>query len=160
MKYNKSEIMKKAWELRKGILHPSMSDALKMAWASAKAKVHVEEMQAAAKAEAEAAEQVAQEEKAHKAETLANLSEDTKIEKMLAAGGKRWTKAGKDRIYLRRAISKKYQNTFSRKMCGIMDTVLDKAYYDVCTGVLVYDVTKYDFVAEYMEENFFQLLTA
>lgn len=60
-KYNKSEIMKNAWSIRKSF-NVSMSEALKKAWAKAKSS-----------------------------DVVSNL---------LAAGGRRWTKNGNDRIYL------------------------------------------------------------
>lgn len=84
-KYNKSQIMKKAWEgfRRERQYNPNytFADALRGAWLSAKWE-RKEALEAA---------------KAPK-DTIINGWNITKLEK---AGGKRWTKYGKDRMYLR-----------------------------------------------------------
>lgn len=85
-KYNKSEIMRDAWRLYR-TLHAhdesyTFSDALTSAWRNAKAEI------------ARAAEEAAQAAN----DVVINGWDVTKLEK---AGAKRWTKYGKDRLYLR-----------------------------------------------------------
>lgn len=85
-KYNKSEIMRAAWSIYR-TLHAHDTDftfsaALKSAWRNAKA-----EIARAAEESAKAANDV-----------IINGWDVTKLEK---AGAKRWTKYGKDRLYLR-----------------------------------------------------------
>lgn len=85
-KYNKSEIMRDAWRLYR-TLHAhdesyTFSDALTSAWRNTKAAI--------AKAEEEAAQAAN--------DVVINGWDITKLEK---AGAKRWTKYGKDRLYLR-----------------------------------------------------------
>lgn len=59
------------------------------------------------------------------------------VSKLLAAGGRRWTKNGHDRIYLSRAIKIDYSEMSRKRRCYIADMV-ESAYYDVVAGKLVY----------------------
>lgn len=80
MRYNMSEIMKKAWNVRR-LTGDSMSDCLKRVWAVEK-------------------ERVALEEKKKKAEALkARLT----VENLTAKGGKLWEKGSYRRVYFNRA---------------------------------------------------------
>lgn len=80
---------------------------------------------------------------------------------LLAAGGKRWTKNGKDRIYLSRAISKDTKvaaySEMSRKVSSTISSMIDSAYYDIVSGKLVYSKTTYAawaWMNEHIEESF------
>lgn len=138
-KYNKSEIMRDAWRLYR-TLHAhsesyTFSDALTSAWRNAKAAI------------AKAAEEAAQAAN----DVIISGWDVTKLEK---AGAKRWTKYGKDRLYLRGVGNellgiKLYYNyrhnpSWSNATlngedisngwaCTIMDTYSD-AYIDLTTG--------------------------
>lgn len=138
-KYNKSEIMRDAWRLYR-TLHAhdesyTFSDALTSAWRNAKAAI--------AKAEEEAAQAAN--------DVVINGWDVTKLEK---AGAKRWTKYGKDRLYLRGVGNEllgiklfynyRHNPSWSNATingedisngwaCTIMDTYSD-AYIDLTTG--------------------------
>lgn len=83
------------------------------------------------------------------------------VSSLLAAGGKRWTKNGKDRIYLSRVISKDTKiaaySEMSRKVRSTISAMIDSAYYDVVSSKLVYSKTPYDgwaWMNEHIEESF------
>lgn len=85
---------------------------------------------------------------------------------LLAAGGKRWTKNGKDRIYLSRAIGTDLDMTtddapcafgctsMSRSVLHIISKIVDSAYYDVVAGELVYASTNYSWANNHVENRF------
>lgn len=138
-KYNKSEIMRDAWRLYR-TLHAhsesyTFSDALTSAWRNAKAAI------------AKAAEEAAQAAN----DVIISGWDVTKLEK---AGAKRWTKYGKDRLYLRGVGNEllgiklfynyRHNPSWSNATlngedisngwaCTIMDTYSD-AYIDLTTG--------------------------
>lgn len=88
------------------------------------------------------------------------------ISRLLAAGGKRWTKAGKDRIYLSRAIGTDLDMTtddapcafgctsMSRSVRNIIVKIVDSAYYDVISGKLIYAATSYSWANNHVENCF------
>lgn len=121
--YNKSQIMKNAWTLRR-MTGCTMSEALRKSWADAKSHKDI-------------------------------------VSSLLAAGGKRWAKNGRDRIYLSRAISKDTKaaaySDMSRKVRNTFSAMIDSVYYDVISGKLVYSKTPYDgwaWMNEHIEESF------
>lgn len=128
MKYNKSEIMKNAWVIRR-MTNCTMSEALKKSWSDAKAPKDI-------------------------------------VSKLIAAGGKRWTKAGRDRIYLSRVIGTDLDMTtddapcafgctsMSRSVRNIICKVVDSAYYDVVDCKLVYAATSYSWANNHIENRF------
>lgn len=85
---------------------------------------------------------------------------------LLAAGGKRWTKNGKDRVYLSRAIGTDLDMTtddapcafgctsMSRSVRNIINKIVDSAYYDVVAGKLVYAATNYSWANNHVENRF------
>lgn len=85
---------------------------------------------------------------------------------LLAAGGKRWTKNGKDRVYLSRAIGTDLDMTtddapcafgctsMSRSVLNIINKIVDSAYYDVVAGKLVYASTNYSWANNHVENRF------
>lgn len=85
---------------------------------------------------------------------------------LLAAGGRRWTKNGKDRIYLSRAIGTDLDMTtddapcafgctsMSRSVRNIISKIVDSAYYDVAAGKLVYTRTSYSWANNHVENRF------
>lgn len=78
------------------------------------------------------------------------------VSKLLAAGGKRWTKNGKDRIYLSRIIGLPSCD-MSRKVRDTVSRMVNGAYYDVISSKLVYDRTPYTgwaFMNEHIESRF------
>lgn len=83
------------------------------------------------------------------------------MSKLLAAGGKRWSKNEKDRIYLSRAISNDTKaaaySEMSRKVRNTISDMINSAYYDVVNSKLVYNRTPYDgwaWMNEHIEESF------
>lgn len=127
-KYNLSQIMTKAWAIRRETAC-TMSDALRKSWANAKAPKDI-------------------------------------ISNLLAAGGRRWTKNGHDRIYLSRAIGTDLDMTtddapcafgctsMSRSVRNIIGKIVDSAYYDVVAGKLVYSRTSYSWANNHVETRF------
>ena len=80
---------------------------------------------------------------------------------LLAAGGRRWTKNGKDRVYLSRAISKDTEAVsyadMSRKVRNTISDMINSVYYDVVNSKLVYNKTPYDgwsWMNEHIENSF------
>ena len=103
MKYNLSEIMTRAWIIKRNAYRLTFSECLKRAWASAKASVQREK---------EAAEMDAK----YPSATFTNgmkISVDGNIRTLT-----RWTKAGHDRIYI---------NGENRKSEGYVDLNTRKA---------------------------------
>lgn len=126
MKYNKSEIMKNAWNIRRTI-RCTMSAALRKAWANAKESKDI-------------------------------------VSTLLAAGGRRWTKNGKDRIYLSRAIgtdldmsTEDAPYSLSRSVRNIISKIVDSAYYDVSAGKLVYTHSSYSWANNHVESRFLKI---
>lgn len=88
------------------------------------------------------------------------------VASLLAAGGRRWTKNGKDRIYLARAIGTDLDMTtddapcafgctsMSRSVRDIISRIVDSAYYDVVSGKLVYTATNYSWANNHVENRF------
>lgn len=85
---------------------------------------------------------------------------------LLTAGGRRWTKNGKDRIYLSRAIGTDLDMTtddapcafgcasMSRSVRDIISKIVDSTYYDVVSGKLVYNRTSYSWANNHVENRF------
>lgn len=83
------------------------------------------------------------------------------VSNLLAAGGRRWTKNGHDRIYLSRAISLDTEvsaySDMSRKVRSAINDMVNSVYYDVIGGKLVYNKTPYDgwaWMNEHIENSF------
>lgn len=88
------------------------------------------------------------------------------VSTLLAAGGRRWAKNGKDRIYLSRAIGTDLDMTtedapcafgstsMSRSVRDIIGKIVDSAYYDVAAGKLVYSRTSYSWANNHVENRF------
>ena len=83
------------------------------------------------------------------------------VSKLLAAGGRRWTKNGRDRIYISRAISSTIKDNtdyseLSRKRQGYIADMIESAYYDVVNSKLVYTRrgNGYEWMNEYIENGF------
>ena len=88
------------------------------------------------------------------------------VSNLLAAGGRRWTKNGKDRIYLARAIGTDLDMTtedapcafgctsMSRSVRNIISKIVDSAYYDVVAGELVYNRSTYSWANNHIENRF------
>lgn len=83
------------------------------------------------------------------------------ISKLLASGGRRWTKNGHDRIYLSRAISMDTEHVdyadMSRKVRNTISNMINSVYYDVVNSKLVYNKTPYDgwaWMNEHIENSF------
>lgn len=127
-KYNLSNIMTSAWDIRRKT-GCTMSKALCKAWADAKAPKDI-------------------------------------VSTLLAAGGKRWAKNGKDRIYLSNAIGTDLDMTtddapcafgctsMSRSVRNIIGDIVKSAYYDVVAGKLVYTRTSYSWANNHVENRF------
>lgn len=83
----------------------------------------------------------------HKSWANAKAPKDI-VSNLIAAGGRRWTKAGHDRIYLSRAIGYDVDgipaSDMSRKVRNTISNIVNSAYYDVANSRLVYDKTPYD----------------
>lgn len=90
------------------------------------------------------------------------------VNSLLKAGGKRWQKDGKDRIYLRNAISVSltkeeadaaglWSAQLSRSMRNILSNAIDSAYYDVSSNALVYNKTRYSWANSHIENAFRKL---
>lgn len=146
MKYNKSEIMSKAWSLVRRFPNKyNMSSALKKAWA--RAKVRMAEDLETLKAEKAAAERAAR------------IAADPICSKLVAAGGKLWENYGKRRVYLNRneilnvcagvfdfqfyktgnisgasANGEAISNSRARDLLSVIDKGV---YYDIDTGKFV-----------------------
>lgn len=89
MKYNKSKIMKRAWEIRRKT-GCNMSDALKKAWLRAKRR-----------AERAAEEARISEDEARAAQERENrINSNPVCSRLVAAGGRLWQNFGKCRVYL------------------------------------------------------------
>lgn len=88
------------------------------------------------------------------------------VSNLLAAGGRRWTKNGHDRIYLSRAISMDTAHVayadMSRKVRNTISNMINSVYYDVVNSKLVYNKTPYDGWAWMNEhiENCFNAIVA
>lgn len=92
------------------------------------------------------------------------------VSSLLSAGGRRWTKNGKDRIYLSRAIGTDLDMTaddapcafgytgMSRSVRNIISKIVDSAYYDVVSGKLVYDRTSYSWANNHVENRFNEIV--
>lgn len=83
------------------------------------------------------------------------------VSKLLASGGRRWTKNGHDRIYLSRAISLDTKHCayadMSRKVRNTISSMVNSVYYDVINSKLVYSKTPYDgwaWMNEHIENSF------
>lgn len=88
------------------------------------------------------------------------------VSNLLSAGGRRWTKNGKDRIYLSGAIGTDLDMTtddapcafgctsMSRSVRNIIEKIVDGAYYDVVAGKLVYTRTSYSWANNHVENRF------
>lgn len=83
------------------------------------------------------------------------------VSKLLAAGGKRWTKNGKDRIYLSRAIGTDLDMTtddapytMSRSVRNIISKIVDGAYYDIVASKLVYASVQWSWANNHVENRF------
>ena len=100
-----------------------------------------------------------------KAWTNAKAPKDI-VSTLLAAGGRRWSKNGKDRIYLSRVIGTDLDMTtddapcafgctsMSRSVCNIISKIVDSAYYDVVASKLVYSRTSYSWANNHVENRF------
>lgn len=88
------------------------------------------------------------------------------VSALLSAGGKRWVKNGKDRIYLSRSIGTDLDmttddapcafgcTTMSRSVRNIISKIVDSAYYDVVAKKLVYSRTSYSWANNHVENRF------
>lgn len=88
------------------------------------------------------------------------------VSSLLAAGGRRWTKNGKDRIYLSHVIGLELDmstddapcafgcTSMSRSVRNIICKIVDSAYYDVVNGKLVYAATSYSWANNHVENRF------
>ena len=83
-------------------------------------------------------------------------NKEAKIAKLIEAGGKRWTKNGYDRIYLRNAINGEdgMSGSVSRAFWG----TVDKTYYDINKDELVYNHSSWEYVNNRIEEEFARIL--
>lgn len=86
------------------------------------------------------------------------------VNNLLAAGGQRWSKNGKDRIYLKNAMSRELDMSapeapfaMSRSIRNILSNIIDSAYYDVGSQTLVYNKTRYDWANMHVEKEFKKL---
>lgn len=75
-------------------------------------------------------------------------------------GGKRWTKNGKDRVYLRNVIGYDLDTDapgsppyVSRSVRNIIHDVVDSAYYDVKTGEFEYKHSRYEWANNHVERE-------
>lgn len=108
-KYNLSEIMKKAWILVKKVGY-TMSEALKSAWKDAKRKAEEKEFKESLKA--------------IKKVQFTGYAEVQCKEEWATYTFKRWTKYGKDRIYInyRNKRSVGYIDLETGNLCDFRDT--------------------------------------
>lgn len=79
--------------------------------------------------------------------------EMTKVEKLIAAGGKRWQKNGYDRIYLSRAIRLEITDDMSRKCRNDVYATKQDIYYDVVADKYVWHKTGRSFLDEAIENE-------
>ena len=83
-------------------------------------------------------------------------NKEAKIAKLIQAGGKRWTKNGHDRIYLRNAI--KGEDGMSGSVSRAFWGTVDKTYYDINKDELVYNHSSWEYVNNRIEEEFARIL--
>lgn len=135
MKYNKSEIMKRAWEIRRKT-GCNMSDALKKAWARAKRR-----------AERAAEEARIAEEEARAAQERENrINANPVCSKLIAAGGRLWENYGKCRVYLNynaiAAICGLDELEYNRVDGEKISNTTRRQYVEAMQGDIYYDVVE------------------
>ena len=128
--YNRSEIMTRAWAIRRAE-NCTMSAAMIKSWAIAKAQTVEKDI----------------------------------VTMLINAGAKRWTKAGKDRIYLAKVIdtdldlkTEDAPYSMSRSVINILIKTINSAYYDVVAGELVYNSSRYTWANHHVENKFNELV--
>lgn len=87
------------------------------------------------------------------------------VKSLIAQGGKRWQKNGKDRIYLDKAMSRDLDMSapdapfsMSRAVEREVGKTVSSAYYDVNEKKLFYTKSRYDWANSHVEREFKRLI--
>lgn len=126
-KYNKSEIMKNAWSIRKSF-NVSMSEALKKAWAKAKSSDVVSNLLASGGRR-----------------WTKNGNDRIYLSKAIGTGLDMTTEDAPCGFGF---------TAMSRSVHSILANAVDSTYYDVISGKLVYKKTSYSWANNHIENRF------
>lgn len=133
--YNKSEIMKNAWTIRRRNGY-SMSEALRRAWTNAKRVAEMDREEAAMEA-----------------------SKTFTAEQLVAAGGKLWEKGSYRRVYFNKDEIINICDVFAELDCNRVagekiSNTTRRQYMETINGGLYYDLSSHEFNAKWSSRYF------